>query len=83
MDFRKATDELFAGLSHEDLARVLDVSIATVRQARLQPTARAHRSPPEGWESAVAKLAETQIRHYKRLVEELRGRLLPKSGRAA
>lgn len=82
MDFRKATDELFAGVSHEDLAKILGVSIATVRQARLQPSAKAHRSPPEGWEDAVAKLAESQIKHYKRLAEGLRGRVSQESGRS-
>ena len=43
MDFKKATDDLFAGISHEDLARALGVSVAAIRQARLDPKAKAYR----------------------------------------
>ena len=72
MDFKKATDELFEPLSHAELARALGVSVASVRQARLNITATAHRSPPEGWEEAVAHLAEKRAGRYRDLVEEIR-----------
>ncbi len=71
MDFKKATDDLFDAISHEDLARILGVSIATVRQARLQPTAKAHRSPPDAWEDAVVRLAGQQIQRYRQLISAL------------
>src|SRR5438874_1387886 len=38
IDFRRATDELFACLTHEDLARALDKSVPAIRQARLDPS---------------------------------------------
>jgi hypothetical protein len=72
MDFKKATDALFSRISHDDLAKALDVSVALIRQARLAPSAGAHRSPPEGWQSAAARLAEERARHYARLAERLR-----------
>lgn len=71
MDFKEATDSLFNGLDHARLAKQLGVSVATVRQARLKPTAGAHRSPPPGWKEGVAKLAADQLAHYRWLLESL------------
>lgn len=71
-DFRKATDELFAGVSHEELAEMLGCSVATIRQARLAPAAKAHRNPPEGWERAVWKIAEGRATHFARLAAKLK-----------
>jgi hypothetical protein len=72
MDFREATDGLFARVDHEDLAKALGVSIATIRQARLRPSASAHRAPPPEWHHAVIRMAEERVWHYRRLVESLR-----------
>lgn len=72
MDFKKATDELTAAISHQELAAALKVSIPTVRQARLDPSAKAYRSPPEGWARAVAKLAEVKAERLKKLATRLR-----------
>ena len=72
MNFREATESLCPGLSHEELAKALGVSVATVRQARLKPEARAHRSPPEDWKSAVIRLAETRLSKYRDLIEKLK-----------
>jgi|HubBroStandDraft_5_1064220.scaffolds.fasta_scaffold14291_2 hypothetical protein len=66
-DFRKATDELFDSVSHEKLAEALGVSVATIRQARLDPKAKAHRSPPEGWEKAIFRMATDRAKHFSRL----------------
>jgi hypothetical protein len=73
MDFKNATDELFDRVTHETLASELGVSIPTIRQARLDESANAHRQPPEGWEKAVARLAEERARHYRELVRKLKG----------
>src|SRR5919202_489051 len=73
MNFRQATDELFAKVDHEDLARALGVSVASIRQARLKEDANAHRSPPGEWRGAVIRLAEEKADRYRRLVDELRG----------
>ena len=72
MDFREATDGLFAKVDHQDLARALGVSVASIRQARLKPEAQAHRTAPEDWEAAVIRLAEERAGHYRRLIEQLR-----------
>ena len=71
-DFRKATDELFQTVSHEELAKALDCSVAAIRQARLDDTAKAHRKPPEGWQKAVAKLAEGRSGALGRLAARLK-----------
>jgi hypothetical protein len=72
MDFRKATDELFDRVDHETLAKRLGVSIASIRQARLNPKAKAHREPPPNWPDATIRLAEEQIRKYERLIANLK-----------
>lgn len=71
-DFRKATDDLFLGVSHEDLAKALGCSVASIRQARLDEGAKAYRKPPEGWEKGVQKLAEKQGAHFARLAGKVR-----------
>jgi hypothetical protein len=72
MDFKKATDTLFDRVDHADLAKALGVSIPLVRQARLDCTAAAHRSPPEGWEKAVHKLAKDRAERLSLLAERLK-----------
>jgi len=72
MDFKKITYDLWAAVSHDDLGETIGVSVATIRQARLDDEAKAHRSPPPGWEKGALKLAEAQARHFERLAERLR-----------
>lgn len=72
MDFKKATDELLSCVSHRELAEALKCSVATVRQSRLSEEALAKRSPPDGWERIVCRLAERQSAHFRRLAEKLR-----------
>jgi hypothetical protein len=72
MNFKEATDGLCEGVSHADLAQALGVSVASVRQARLAPLAKAHREPPRGWRYVVISLAEQRIMHYRRLIDQLR-----------
>ena len=71
-DFRKATDELFAVISHQELADALRCSVATIRQARLDEGAKAHRKPPEGWEKVVAKMAEGREEELAQLARRLK-----------
>ncbi len=74
MNFKEATDGLFDRVGHEELADLLDVSVASIRQARLAATAKAHRNPPDKWEDAVIRLAEKRVFHYRRLIDQIRGR---------
>lgn len=73
MTFKKVTDRLFSRVVHEDLAHALGVSVASIRQARLSPDAVAHRTPPPDWETAVLRLAEERVSHFRKLIEEIRG----------
>jgi len=72
INFRKATDDLFDVVTHEELASALGCSVATVRQARRNEGTTSYRSPPKGWETVVAKVAEQKIERLKRLVSKLR-----------
>lgn len=72
MNFRKATDGLFDGVSHQDLAEALGVSIASIRQARLGPEAKAHRSPPTGWERAAIAVIKRRIVELSSLAKSLK-----------
>lgn len=72
MNFRQATDELIAGVTLEDLAKALGVSIQAVRQARATPESTSHRPPPVGWEGAVSKIAVEKQLYYKKLAEKVR-----------
>jgi hypothetical protein len=71
MNFKDATDELFKGLSHAELAEALGVSVASIRQARLPAKANAFREPPAEWREAVIKLAERRASQYLGLMERL------------
>jgi hypothetical protein len=74
MNFKDATDQLFNGVSQQELADLLGISVASIRQARLIATAKAHRNPPDKWEDAVIRLAEKRVFHYRRLIEQVRGK---------
>jgi len=71
MDFKKATDELMAGTTREEIAGALGCSVASVRQARLSEEANAHRKPPEGWEAATARLARQKAAQLQKLADRL------------
>jgi hypothetical protein len=72
MDFRQATDELCAAITHDDIARELGVSVQSIRQARMNKETNGQRSPPDNWKEAVAALAEKRIADYESLIERLR-----------
>jgi orotate phosphoribosyltransferase-like protein len=74
MDFKTATEELMAGMTRGQIADALGVSEATVRQARLDDTSKARRSPPVGWEAKVARLARRRAERLISLAERLSGR---------
>lgn len=76
MDFKEATDLLFSQVDHADLAEALGVSVATIRQARLNPEAKARRTPPKDWPVAVIRLAEQQIMRNRALIEKVRDEAL-------
>jgi hypothetical protein len=71
MNFKSATDGLFSRINHAELAKVLNVSVASIRQARLKRTTTAFREPPRGWQKAVVRLAHERIAQYRRLIDRL------------
>jgi hypothetical protein len=73
MNFRKATDELLASVTLEDLASAIGASVQAVRQARAQEGSAGFRRPPAGWETAAAKLARKQADRLERLASRLEG----------
>lgn len=73
MDFKAATDALFAKLGPEALADELGCSPQSVRQARMGQGIAGHRSPPPGWERAARKLAERQAAYFRKLADKLEG----------
>jgi hypothetical protein len=72
MKFKEATDQLFARVTHAELARALGVSIAAIRQARLSTKAKAYRAPPPEWLPAVNRLADKRAAELRRLIDELK-----------
>lgn len=71
MDFNAATNQLMDCVTLVDVAKEAGVSHGLVRQARLDPSSPSHRSPPPGWEQAVAKLARSRAAELVALAEEL------------
>lgn len=72
MDFTEATDRLIKGVSLADLASELGASYGLIRQARMDVASPSYRKPPEGWQQAVAKLAEqraSELLNLKRILE--------------
>ena len=74
MEFREAIDRLGERVTHEQAAEALGVSVASVRQYRLSPDAKAHRSPPARWESRLAELAKALASALLALANELVGK---------
>lgn len=71
MDFREAIDRLGERVTHEQAARALGVSVASVRQYRLLPEANAHRTAPNGWPNVLARLARARAQELNELAEKL------------
>lgn len=71
MNFQDAVDQLGERVTHEQVAHALGVSVASVRQYRLSPGAKAHRSPPAGWQKVLARLARERGRELTALAAKL------------
>lgn len=82
-DFKAVTDELGRGIEHRDLAREIarvrkeeddDAErriTQQIRQARLPAENKSKRPPPEGWETAAARVARKRARRLLDLAEQL------------
>ena len=71
IDFRSAANILGAQISTADMAAALGVSPHSVRQARLLEGAPGYRTPPRGWNRALAVLARERVAELERLIRDL------------
>ena len=70
MDFKAATDALTDLVRMRDLAAELGVSPNLLFRARMRKNAQ-YRSPPEGWQNALAQLAHRRAKELERRAKEL------------
>ncbi len=73
VNFKTATDRMIPAITLADLSAELGMSDAAVRQARLDPESPSYRTPPVGWEVAIAKLCRGRGGELLKLAEELEG----------
>ena len=71
MDFKTATDRVAGCISHAEIAEAAGVSVQTIRQARLDPSAPGHRPPPGEWQEVLASLARKRSRELAAFADEL------------
>lgn len=71
VDFKTATDILTRRITADEIADAAGVSISSIARARLDPASSAYRSPPEDWESVLARLARGRSEDFKELAEQL------------
>lgn len=73
MDFHKASSKAAAArITLADIAKACKTAPQTLRRARMDPEAANYRSPPDGWEKALAKLAEKRAKDLQKLATKLR-----------
>ena len=74
MDFRSASGRATdACITLADIAKEVDIAPQTIRRARMDPSSANYRTPPVGWEKAIAKLARERAGELVELAEELEG----------
>jgi len=71
MDFKTATDRLTERVTADDIAQAFGVARNTIARARLEPTSSAYRSPPDGWQKVLARLARERSSDLTELAAEL------------
>lgn len=71
MDFKTATDRVAGCISHAEIAEAAGVSVQTIRQARLDPSAPGHRPPPANWQAVLARLAQERSRKLAEFAQVL------------
>lgn len=73
MEFKEASDRATGTcITLADIAAGAGVSDNAIRRARLDPrSGDSYRRPPDGWESAIAKLARERAAELVRLAEAL------------
>lgn len=75
MNFREATDRLTECVTAADIGEEAGVTLNSISRARLAGDSPAHRSPPKDWEAAIVRIARRREAHFRRLADELEGRV--------
>ena len=71
MDFKTATDRVAGCITHAAIAEAAEVSIQTIRQARMDPGSASYRNPPDGWQGVLARLARERSRELAVFAERV------------
>jgi hypothetical protein len=71
MDFKTATDRVAGCISHAEIAEAAGVSVQTIRQARLDPSAPGHRPPPRDWQFVLAQLARLRAEELLAFAQDI------------
>ncbi len=71
MNFVQATSRLIEPVTLEDVAKEIGVSHGLLRQSRLDKENRSYRKPPDGWQTAVARLARKRAAELERLAKSV------------
>jgi hypothetical protein len=72
MTFKEASELLRSGATDRAIAEALSVSVASVRQYRLEPSSKSYRKPPGNWKDKIVRLAEIEIMKQRDLINSLR-----------
>ena len=70
MEFKTATTELMKHVGLRQLAEELGVSRNLLSRARLKKNGH-YRTPPAGWQKALAQLARRRAKELEQLAKEL------------
>jgi hypothetical protein len=71
VDFKAATDQLITRVTLPEIAAACGSSVNSIERARMDPESSSYRTPPAGWELAVAKLARERSGELQSLAEHL------------
>jgi hypothetical protein len=71
LNFKAATDRLITRVTLPEIAAACGAAVNSIERARMDPASGSYRSPPAGWELAVAKLARERSGELQSLAEDL------------
>lgn len=71
MDFKTATDLLTERVTADDIAEAFGVARNTIARARLDPASSAYRTPPDDWQTVLARLASERSLAFQQLANDL------------
>jgi hypothetical protein len=74
VDFREATGRLIElGVTLREMADAMGVSHSLLVQARMDPSTKGHRNPPDQWREALREIAVKRGKSFAELAKKLEG----------